>query len=314
MRIKLGGLLSYFVIGAVSALIAGCGNLDSDNQNSENSNISKNTVVNGYHEHLVNCSLNIKRTKNNTNNSIIVGTKKFDFDADSVSVECINNHVVITADGKTIFDDNIETSNSSRPSSTENLKIGSGRRKAETRKLSGFSKIAISSVGILTITQTGVESLTIEADDNILPLLTSEVTGGQLILGTKPNTSFKTNGQIIYNLTVKDLSFLENSGSTNIVAENIKTPKLIVVLSGSGDMKISGKVEHQELSIPGSARYNAVNLDSERAKVTIKGSGGARINVSKTLDVTISGSGSVEYKGSAQVSQKITGSGKVKRD
>lgn len=191
--------------------------------------------------------------------------------------------------------------------------IGSGNKKTESRQVSGFSEIVINNVGTLTITQTTNESLTIEADDNILPLLTSEVSGNRLILGTKPNTSFSTNNPINYNLTVKDLSVIEASGAAGIIAKNINTPKLTAVFSGSGDVKISGTAQRQDLNIKGSASYKAFELASKEAYVIIKGSGSAFVNVSNVLDVKISGSGSVKYEGNPTISKKITGAGSIKR-
>ena len=46
--------------------------------------------------------------------------------------------------------------------------------------MSGFSSIAFKSEGKVTVQQTGKESLTISAEDNLLPLLESSVTNGIL--------------------------------------------------------------------------------------------------------------------------------------
>jgi hypothetical protein len=54
---------------------------------------------------------------------------------------------------------------------------GSGQLTTESRPVSGFTKVELSGTGELTIEQTGTESLTISAEDNILPRLTSEVSG-----------------------------------------------------------------------------------------------------------------------------------------
>ena len=68
----------------------------------------------------------------------------------------------------------------------------------------------------IEIQQTGEESLVIEAEDNILPLLTSEVSGRRLTLGTKPNTSISATRPIVYRLTVKDLAGIGVSGSPGV--------------------------------------------------------------------------------------------------
>src|SRR5262249_23160665 len=76
--------------------------------------------------------------------------------------------------------------------------VGSGRVASEARQVRNFDEVALTGSGTLTVTQTGEESLTIQADDNILPLLTSDVVGRRLTLGTKPNTSFSTPSRIVY--------------------------------------------------------------------------------------------------------------------
>src|SRR5215831_14013845 len=66
---------------------------------------------------------------------------------------------------------------------------GSGKSATESRNVSGFTSVEIDGSGALQVEQTGTESLTITADDNLLQYLTSEISGGRLKLGTKSGTS-----------------------------------------------------------------------------------------------------------------------------
>ncbi len=59
---------------------------------------------------------------------------------------------------------------------------GSGNVVTETRQVSGFNRIDLAGSGEVTIQQGDAESLTIEADDNVLPRLTSEVSNSTLKL------------------------------------------------------------------------------------------------------------------------------------
>jgi hypothetical protein len=72
---------------------------------------------------------------------------------------------------------------------------GSGHLVTESRQVSGFDSVLLSGAGELILDQTGVESLTITAEDNIIGELTSDVVGGQLILGTRPGVSISTNSR-----------------------------------------------------------------------------------------------------------------------
>ena len=80
---------------------------------------------------------------------------------------------------------------------------GSGNLKTEVRQVSNFSQVDFSAVGTLTIEQTGIEGLSITADDNILPILTSDVSNGVLHLGAKDNQNYTTEKPITYLLSVK---------------------------------------------------------------------------------------------------------------
>ena len=76
--------------------------------------------------------------------------------------------------------------------------VGSGTAKTETRNASGFTSVTFSGIGTLNIKQTGVESLTVSADDNVLPLLTSTVSNGTLTLGVETGHSINPAKPIVY--------------------------------------------------------------------------------------------------------------------
>ena len=97
---------------------------------------------------------------------------------------------------------------------------GSGQITSESRQVSGFSKVELSGSGELTIEQTGTESLTISAGENLLPKLTSEVSGDTLVLRSTSNAKIIPTQPIKYSLTVKDLSGLAVSGSGSVTMSN----------------------------------------------------------------------------------------------
>ncbi|HET9110409.1 MAG TPA: head GIN domain-containing protein [Ktedonobacterales bacterium] len=190
--------------------------------------------------------------------------------------------------------------------------VGSGVVVTESREVSGFTRIKLAGFGTLNITQTGTESLSITADDNILPHLTSEVVDGTLELGVKPRLSFRPMKHITYTVTVNSLDGIQLTGAGTVHASGIQTQSLSVMISGAGDMTISGSAPLQTVKISGAGNYDASELQTESSEVTISGAGNARINASRTLNATVSGAGAVKYTGSPQVSQRITGIGSVR--
>ena len=188
---------------------------------------------------------------------------------------------------------------------------GSGQLATQSRQVSGFTSVELTGVGELSIDQTGTESLTVSAEDNLLPLLTSRVEGDTLILGKKPNTRIVTSKPITYTLTMKDITGLAVSGSGTINAPKLTTAALRIEISGSGVITTAGNVDDQSLEISGSGRYLADGLTSKTTTAEISGSGTANVVASNALDVKISGSGTLTYSGNPQVSQTVSGSGKL---
>ena len=188
---------------------------------------------------------------------------------------------------------------------------GSGQLATQSRQVSGFTSVELTGVGELSIDQTGTESLTVSAEDNLLPLLTSEVEGDTLILGKKPNTRIVTTKPITYTLTMKDITGLAVSGSGTINAPKLTTAALRIEISGSGMITTAGNADDQSLEISGSGRYLADGLTSKTTTAEISGSGTANVVASNALDVKISGSGTLTYSGNPQVTQTVSGSGRL---
>jgi hypothetical protein len=180
----------------------------------------------------------------------------------------------------------------------------------ESRNVSGFDAVELRGVGNLSIEQTGSESLTVEAEKDVIPKLTTKVVNNRLIIGPESNT-IHTTGPINYKLTLKDLRSLEVLGTANIESQGLSTDRLAVTISGAGNVRMDGKADQQEINILGSGTYQAEDLQSKEVKINVAGSGSAIVNVSEQLDVGISGVGSVEYIGHPAVKQDVSGAGRV---
>jgi hypothetical protein len=212
---------------------------------------------------------------------------------------------------------------------------GSGQVTTESRQVSGFSGLSLSGLGEVSIRQGGSESLTIEAEDNILPQISTEVRGGVLYIGFKNRTTQETvipTKPIRYTLSVKDLTSVESSGAGSIAADGLKTSALHIsllgvggvkingvsastvssTLSGAGSVDLAGQISEQTVALAGVGSYRAGDLKSQKAKITISGAGSATVWVSESLDATITGAGSVQYYGSPSVTKSVTGAGNVK--
>jgi hypothetical protein len=229
---------------------------------------------------------------------------------------------------------------------------GSGTIVTQTVDVNDFESVSLEGSGNVYIEQGDSESLTVEADDNILPLLENTVRGHQLVLGMKPNQSIDPSKPIVYRLTVKnsngidlkgsgnfyvsplhsnnmaisllgsgdirlkgleaDSLSIDLSGSGNVTIEEIAVKTVDTNLKGSGDIKLDGKSEAQTISVVGSGNYLAADLESGSANISIPGSADVTVWVSDTMQVTVNGSGNVSYYGSPDIDQNGSGSGHLK--
>ena len=214
--------------------------------------------------------------------------------------------------------------------------VGSGHLATETRHVSGFHAVDLESSGNVVITQGDTEGLTVEAEDNLLPLITTVVDGkGVLRLSFKPGESVQTTKTITFKLSAKLIDGVTLAGSGEIRADSLTVPgngkfaaavpgsgnvtvgKLLAgsvraALDGSGNIQLAGEAVSQKVSIDGSGDYETGNLKTHTAQVSINGSGGAKVSASDSLEIEINGSGDVGYYGKPDVKKSINGSGDVK--
>jgi hypothetical protein len=208
---------------------------------------------------------------------------------------------------------------------------GSGDIVTEERDVSDFHRVNLSGIGDLIISQGDEESLTIEADDNIIQLIETDVSGGELTIQFKRGYSFVPNTSIKFYLMVKELDKISLSGAGKTICDNFEAEELEfdisgagdidfdisaadtkVYLSGAGDISLSGEVDRQKIRLSGVGNYNGKDLESRICDITVSGAGSATVNVSEELDVNISGVGNVNYTGSPRVEQEISGLGRIR--
>ncbi|MGB3564336.1 MAG: DUF2807 domain-containing protein [Thermoanaerobaculia bacterium] len=189
--------------------------------------------------------------------------------------------------------------------------VGSGVTVTETRAVSGINGVAISGVGLLIIEQTGSESLTVTAEENILPLLTVDIVGDLLILGIQANTQINTSQEIVYRLTVRAIDRISASGAARVEATGLNTSFLEATLSGATAATLSGTAQRQTVNASGASRYDAAGLSSRFATVDISGASSAVLRVSDRLEGVVSGVAVLEYYGDPVVT--IAGGGSARR-
>lgn len=211
----------------------------------------------------------------------------------------------------------------------------------EDRHLSGFNAVNVAGSFDVYFEQGSAESVKVEAPEDIIGHIITEVNGGVLKIYNKHDVNFQWGDwfgghhkKIAIYVTAKDLNSISVSGSGDVYfKEGITTDRLKINvsgsgdilgkvsvktletrISGSGDVKISGSAESSAVSINGSGDFTARNLLTANTSIRVSGSGDAEVNVSNSLNASVSGSGDIRYTGNAKnISTAKSGSGDIDR-
>lgn len=193
--------------------------------------------------------------------------------------------------------------------------VGSGVMREESRAVSGVSRLTLTIPAIVKITQGATESLSITADDNLLPLMLTRVVNGELIIEADKNTGFSTKKDITVQLAVKSLDNIQVLGSGDVVGESLTVDKFAMDVVGSGDIVFNAlRTADLRIGVKGSGDVKVKSLTAKSLESQVNGSGDIHL-----CDVTTSnanfdvlGSGDIYADGKAtSVAASVSGSGDI---
>lgn len=211
-------------------------------------------------------------------------------------------------------------------------KTGSGDVIEQERNVSGISSVRVANQGDLFITLGSEEKLIIEAEDNLLEYIESNMRGGELVLSTRSGVNIRNTKPIRYHLTVMKLDELSVSSSGNIHAPEIEADKFSINITSSGDINVDSLiVDALDVTISSSGNSVIDVLNGEKLDVHISSSGnltiqggeveqqvirisssgdyGGRNLMSQSADVTLSSSGTVTVWVTDELRGRLSSSG-----
>jgi len=186
---------------------------------------------------------------------------------------------------------------------------GDGTMKTENRPISDFSGLEVS--GAYQIKwSSGKSALTISTDQNLLPLITTSVTGNTLRIDSKENLR-PTKG-ITINLSSASLTDVKLNGAVSLTASNLSGADLKLESNGASSISVAGSVTNLEATLSGACKLDAKSLQTQTAKVSLNGASYGDVTVTETLNASISGAGGLTYSGNPKsVEKSVAGVGRI---
>lgn len=189
---------------------------------------------------------------------------------------------------------------------------GSGVRKTEKRDLGAFKSIETNGAFAVQVTCQQAASFELEGDDNLLPLIKTEVRNG--VLNIYNDGSYTATKAIVVRIALPDLEAISSAGAADIHVTNVKKAQLTISWKGAGRIEAAGETKFVDISSTGAGKIDTGRLRAERAKVSVAGAASVDVYASQQLDVTVSGVGQVTYDGNPGVVNKsVSGLGSVNK-
>jgi hypothetical protein len=186
---------------------------------------------------------------------------------------------------------------------------GDGVIKTSTPQVSDFSALEVS--GAYQIKwSSGKPALTISTDENLLPLITTSITGNTLEIACKENLR-PTKG-ITINISSASLTDVRLDGAVSLTASKLSGPDLKLESNGASSISVDGSVTKLEGNLSGASKLDAKSLQTHTASVSLNGASYADVTVTETLTASISGAGVLTYSGNPKsIDKNISGVGRI---
>jgi hypothetical protein len=188
---------------------------------------------------------------------------------------------------------------------------GSGVRLKQKRDVASFNSIATEGAFDIEVVCQKPESVEVEGDDNLLQLITTEVSNN--VLHIRSNRSFSVNDPIKITISAPDLQGISAKGAGKFDIAGIKNEKFEIDANGATTIKVAGETKLIDIDSNGAGKVDAHKLRATRGVVDVKGVARVDVNVVEQLDVTVSGPAHVTYQGDPVVTKTIHGPGSVEK-
>ncbi len=188
---------------------------------------------------------------------------------------------------------------------------GNGIVKSENRLLEKFTDINSSGAFEIKITAQKEQSFKIEAEENILPLIITEVKNNTLFVKLKKSVEINKPIKIVINL--RSLNGITHFGSSNYNVKNLNNNNFELNAHGSGLVTAQGTGEKANYNIYGAGNINMEKFKIIDVQLTVQGSATAEIYAEKSLNIEVSGMATVLYSGNPKVKKNINGLADIRK-
>ena len=175
-----------------------------------------------------------------------------------------------------------------------------------------FTGLNISGAYELTFHQSIEYSVILEIQDNLFPLVMTDVRDGVLYIKSTKNFYTTTGNTPRLYITAPNIKSVDFSGAV-IANLDLCVDSMSINISGAGDVTLDGSAKTLNINNDGAANVKTTNMISKDVSVSVAGTGVVETYATDTLNVRISGVGLVRYDGDPQLTHSISLLGSIEK-
>lgn len=189
---------------------------------------------------------------------------------------------------------------------------GSGTSKTQQRNVSGFKRVEAGGAVNVEIDAQKDFSVTVEADDNLLEHIKTEVNGDTLKIYSEGKIS--PTAKLNVKISMPEIEGINLSGASDGKITNVRTDSLELKASGASEVVIVGEAKTLEAEASGASTIDAENLDVEDANVEASGASKAMVSATNNLEADANGASKISYTGEPKnIKQNSSGASSINK-
>jgi Putative auto-transporter adhesin, head GIN domain len=190
-------------------------------------------------------------------------------------------------------------------------RTGAGDVKTETRQASAFSKIDAGYGINVTVAIGAAKPLELRAQENVLPIIVTEVQGDTLRI--RGSSEFNTSTPVEVTVVTPTLTSVSIGGGSSAQVTGIAVDRLEVTVGGGGSITATGTVGALSLTMTGGSHAILADLAAKTVSVELSGGSTAGLRASDDVSGSASGGSHATVAGDARLNVQTSGGAEVTR-
>ena len=203
---------------------------------------------------------------------------------------------------------------------------GNGKVVKQQREVQNFSCLKVATGIDAIITQSDTIAVTVEADENLMDWIKTEVVNGELKIYSDKSIRSAKEKKVYVNY--KKLNEIDISSAGDVNSENtlvtdelniemssagkislaLEADRVEIDISSAGNARLSGKTNYFKAELSSAGELNAFELEAKIGDIRVSSAGNAKVFITEEANFQSSSAGDIDYKGEPRLKNISTSS------